>query len=76
MLGFGRLTEFFQMNKIKLLKLYLNRKNLVILIFEQKFTFSSLTTESPAPNDLQLFLRILINAAVPNLFDIFLLSCF
>ena len=31
------------------------------LVFEQKFTFSSLTTEKPPPNDLQLSLRILIN---------------
>ena len=30
------------------------------LVFEQKFTFPSLTTENPAPNDLQFFLRILI----------------
>ena len=31
------------------------------LVFEQKFAFSSLTTENPPPNDLQLFLRILSN---------------
>ena len=31
------------------------------LVFEQKFTFSNLTTENSTPNDLQLFLRILIN---------------
>ena len=31
------------------------------LVFEQKFTFSSLTTANPPPNNLQLFLHILIN---------------
>ena len=31
------------------------------LVFEQEFTFSNITTENPPPNDLQLFLRILIN---------------
>ena len=31
------------------------------LVFEQKFIFSSLTTENPPLNDLQLFLRILVN---------------
>ena len=46
----------------ELLRFYLkHRKNFVSLVFEQKFTFSSLTTENPPPNDLQLFLRILSN---------------
>ena len=31
------------------------------LVFEQKFIFSSLTTENPPPKDLQLSLRILNN---------------
>ena len=31
------------------------------LVFEQKFIFSSLTTENPPLNNLQLFLRIIIN---------------
>ena len=39
------------------------------LVFEQKLTFSSLTIENSAPNDLQLFLRILISAVVPNFFQ-------
>ena len=46
----------------KLLRFYLkHRKNFVSLVFDQKFTFSSSTTENPPPNDLQLFLRFLSN---------------
>ena len=46
----------------KLLKFILkHKKNFVSLVFEQKFIFSSLTTEYPPLNNLQLFLRILVN---------------
>ena len=34
--------------------------NFVSFVCEQKFIFSNLTTENPAPNNLQLFLCILL----------------